>query len=152
MAYSRVALLDTLDDPEVSDGKVFWKVPVERRREFDNRLYFPCSLSVFVPGKLGIEVNGEGMYIGEGKFKLGDFVVRYSSRRPVIGGIEFIRQTLREEFAWLGGVEVEMSLLEEMRSENAADVYGEEEDEPVGSGRDDSARDLRRQLRPEMYI
>jgi len=148
-AYSRVILIDTLDNPKLEWEKVTWRVPEEGKREVDNRLYFPCDVKVVSgDGSWGVAIGDKVMYLGHGKFWCGGLVIQFSSRRAVKGDISAIKKTLREEFAWLVGVEVDLGSLEAIVARGGP-VSGEMK---VGRWRDERGRDVKRELRPEMFI
>ena len=98
-----------------------------------------------------VEVTDEIVYLGEGKFWCGGFVVKYSSRKAVDGNIHHVRNTLRGECAFLVGVETELKALERWVVQGT--VQGREDrDFKVGQWRDESGKSVKRELRPEMFI
>ena len=132
--------------------RVIWYLPDESKREFDNRLYFPCGLTFFAPNSAGVELS-EVTHLREGRFWFGGFVVLFSSRRCVTGDIEQIKRTLREEFAWLVAIEVDLEILDRLMASAGEDVRVENERyRKAGQWRDDSGRDVKRELRLEMFI
>jgi hypothetical protein len=97
-----------------------------------------------------IEVAEEMVYLGEGKFWCGGFVVKYSSRRTVDGDVNLVRNTLRGECAFLICVETELRDLERWVQ---GTVQGREgRDFKTGQWRDETGKGVKRELRPEMFI
>jgi hypothetical protein len=104
-----------------------------------------------------VEIDETWEYIGDGRFWCGGFVVQYSSRRRVDGDVWVVKGGLRDELAWLESVEVEVGDLErwcevgrEMMSIGAGG--GSNKEVRVGQWRDENGRDVKRELRPEMFI
>lgn len=97
-----------------------------------------------------VGIADEMMYLGEGKFWCGGFVIRYSSRRKVDGDVYHVRDTLRGECSYLVGVETELRELE--RWVNGGIEGKEGRDFKVGQWRDETGKGVKRELRPEMFI
>jgi hypothetical protein len=146
-AYSRTTLIDTLDSPSRQDNRISWSVP--SKREFDNRLYYPSNLSLYTQGGV-VEIADEFTYLGDGRFWCGGFIVVFSSRRPVGGDIYIIKTSLREECAWLIGIEADVGQVERWMS--GTTIGREGADGKVGQWRDEAGRGVKRELRPEMFI
>ena len=123
-----------------------WSNPA--KREFDNRLYYPIGLTLFT-GTGTIEIDDDFIHLGNGRFWIAGFVVRYNSRRCVQGDVFMIKASLREELAWLEGVEIEIEEVERWIVRGEGKVGKEIE---VGQWRDESGRAVKRELRPEMFI
>jgi len=97
-----------------------------------------------------VEIAEEMMYLGEGKFWCGGFIIAYSSRKAVDGDVHFVKDTLRQECASLVGVETELKYLEKWVE---GSVEGKEENDfKVGQWRDETGKSVKRELRPEMFI
>jgi hypothetical protein len=97
-----------------------------------------------------VDIAEEMMDLGEGRFWCGGFVVMYSSRKRVDGDIQFVKETLRQECAFLVGVETDLKVLERWVE---GSVQGKEEKTfKVGQWRDESGKGVQRELRPEMFI
>ena len=155
-AFSRVTLIDTMDSPCLEGEKIQWRVPSDGKREYDNRLYFPAGLTL-VARDLSwvVDVNEEVMYLGEGRFWCGGFVVQYSSRRAVEGDFSMIKKTLREDLSWLISVEVDLRTLEGIVARSGPMIGRDEarkEMTQVGQYRDERGKEVKRELRPEMLI
>jgi len=149
-AYYRVMLIDVLDNPRLEGEKVIWRVQVDAKREFDNRLYFPSDVTLISgDASWGVDITDEIMYLGNAKFWCGGIVFQFSSRRAVNGDNAVIKETLREEFAWLVAVEVDLGTLEGIVAK-AGPVKAREM--KVGQWRDETGREVKRELRPEMFI
>ena len=161
-AYSRIYLIDVLDCPTLTPlGTLVWSVPETAKREFDNRLYFPSTLCLHTVSG-AVEVGHAWEYAGQGRFWCPDpgFMCRFSSRRRVEGDVWSVKGSLRDELAWLEGVEVEVGEVErwiEMGREQEGVLMmgvggGSSREVKVGQWRDESGRDVKTELRAEMFI
>jgi hypothetical protein len=146
-AYSRTILIDTLDSPSLRDNRISWSVPT--KREFNNRLYYPSSLSLYTHDGV-VEIADDFTYLGDGRFWCGGFIVVFSSRGTVTEDIYEVKTSLREECAWLIGIEADVGQMERWMSGTVPGWEGS--DEKVGQWRDEDGRDVKRELRPEMFI
>ena len=147
-AYSRIILIDTLDSPTLQFNTLHWSVS-SLPREFDNRLYYPASL-LFHTQSGTVEVDDQFTYIGEGRFRCGGIIVGFSSRRQVQGNVYMIKESLREELAWLEYIEGDIEQVE--RWVSMGEEKGSGEIGKVGQWRDESEKGVKRELRPEMFI
>lgn len=130
------------------EEKLQWFVPPLRKREFDNRLYYPAMLALHT-GSTTIEIEEGFSHLGNGKFWCGGFTAIFSSRRPVAGDVHMIKASLREECSWLDYIEGDISAIERWIS------LGEGKEGKVGKSgqwRDESGKAVKRELRPEMFI
>jgi len=158
-AYSRIHLVDVLDSPTLTPlaGNLCWQIPDSGKREFDNRLYHPSQLFLHTVSGV-VEIDDTWEYIGDGRFWCGGFVVQYSSRRRVDGDVWVVKGGLRDELAWLESVEVEVGDLERW-CEVGREIMsiggcggGSNKEVRVGQWRDENGRDVKRELRAEMFI
>lgn len=81
----------------------------------------------------------------------------FSSRRKVEGDVWGVKRDLREELAWLVGVEGDVGVVErwiEMGREmvTMGGGGGRNREVRVGQWRDENGRDVKRELRAEMFI
>lgn len=97
-----------------------------------------------------VEIGDDFTYLGDGRFWCSGFVVVFSSRRTVTGDLCQVKASLREECAWLIGIEADVGQMERWMSGTIAGQEGS--DGKVGQWRDEAGRDLKRELRPEMFI
>ena len=147
-AYSRVILIDTLDSPTLQYDTLQWSVQPEPR-EFDNRLYYPVSLLLHTQSGT-VEVDDEFTYMGDGRFWCGGIIVGFSSRRQVIGDVYKVKESLREELAWLEYIEGDIEQVERWISMGEERVERSEIGK-VGKWRDESEKGVKRELRAEMF-
>ena len=154
-AYSRIHLIDVLDSPSLTlMNKLSWVLPGEGKREFDNRLYWPSTLALHTISGV-VEIDEQMEYIGDGRFWCGGFVIQFSSRRIVNGDIWSVKATLRDELAWLESVEVDVGEVErwiEMGREMIYGIGNGRKEVRVGQWRDENGKDLKTELRLEMFI
>lgn len=76
----------------------------------------------------------------------------YSSRRTVGADVAGVKATLREELAWLEAIEADVSAVDRWISRRVMEGGASGDGEVVGHWRDEGGREVKRELRPEMFI
>src|SRR5579859_478055 len=125
-----------------------WSVHPSGQREFDNRLFYPSSISLYTDGGV-VDVDEEFTDLGSARFWCGGFIVTFSSRRPVDGDVEYITRTLRDELAWIVSVECDVEGVERWLARGFSGGGGQKR---LGQWRDERGRGVKRELREEMFI
>jgi hypothetical protein len=99
-----------------------------------------------------ISVTDGFTFIGEGRFWCAGFVIVFSSRRTVRGDVNDIKRSLREELAWIVGVEVPLGEVERWLCLAGKGREGDKDEGRVGQWRDDSLKVVKRELPAEMFV
>ena len=76
----------------------------------------------------------------------------YSSRRTVGADVAGVKATLREELAWLEAIEADVSAVDRWISRGVMEGGARGDRGLVGHWRDEGGREVKRELRPEMFI
>jgi hypothetical protein len=78
--------------------------------------------------------------------------VQYSSRRAVTKDVAGVKASLREELAWLEGIEVDVQVVERWLRLGALEGRAKGDAGVVGHWRDEGGRGIKRELQPEMFL